>query len=381
KAVEEHVRVGLKTRLLASLGQNFVSTAQSVAKLALLGWGVILVGQGSVTAGALMASMTLLGRAMGPVAQAAMLLGRLHQAKTAWTALQQLASAPLERPDTTECVQSSKRFTSFAMEEVSFAYGPEAPPAVTGLSLTIRAGERVGIIGGIGSGKSTILKLLLKLHEPQAGRVLVDGLAISGVDPARLRQDIGLIEQSPILFSGTIRMNLTMHCPEASNDTILAACERAGALSWIARLPRGFDTALGERGAGLSAGQKQSLAVARALVGEPSVLLMDEPTSDMDGRSEGEVLTKLKTVLPGKTLMLVTHRPALLELVDRLIVMEAGKVVADGPKAEVLDLLRKRSAATAPTPPAAAAQQAPAVEAVAPVKAASGRRAGKGASK
>ncbi len=353
RAVAEHVRVGLRTRLLMALGQNGVQMAQGLATLALLVYGVVLVGQGAITGGALMASMTLIARAMAPVGQGAMILGRLHQIKVAWAALKALAEAPQERPAEADFVAPSGPITRFACERVTFAYAKEAPPALSEASFAIGAGEKVALIGAIGSGKSTVLRLLIKLHAPQAGRILANGLALEGIDPALLRHEMGVVEQSPVLFSGTIRANLALHRPEARDADIIAACEVAGALDWIGRLPRGFDTRLGERGQGLSGGQRQSLALARALVGQPATLILDEPTSDMDGRSEAEVVRRLGAHLAqaagARTLILVTHRPALLDLVDRLIVLDAGRVMADGPKPEVLELLRRQSTAQVAT--------------------------------
>jgi ATP-binding cassette, subfamily C, bacterial LapB len=363
KAVREHCRVGLRTRLLSALAHNLVAFVQGAATVALLVYGVILVGRGDVTAGALMAAMTLMGRVLAPVAQGAMILSRLHQVKIAWTALKQLADAPQERPDGAGFVQPAQGFGAYRFENVSFQYAPDSAPALTQASFVIGRGERVGIIGTIGCGKSTLLKLMLKLHEPQAGRILADDLALNGVDPDQLRRSIGFVEQSPTLFAGTIRANLVLHRPETGDAEILRACQVAGAMGWIGRMPRGFDTVLGERGAGLSAGQRQSLALARALVGNPQILMLDEPTSDMDGRSESEVMQRLGAALAGQTLILVTHRPALLELVDRLIVLDGGRVFADGPKASVLDLLRLRYDTQAREAAAkAAGAQAPATQ-------------------
>ncbi|MGL4634880.1 MAG: ATP-binding cassette domain-containing protein [Beijerinckiaceae bacterium] len=345
RSMQEHVRVGLRTRLLMALGQNFIQLVQGTATLALLTYGVILVGRGDVTGGALMASMTLMGRILSPVAQGAMIIGRLHHIKVAWNALRQMAEAPQERPENAEFVQPATALTSFALEQVRFAYALDAPPALNDISLSIRSGEKVALIGGIGCGKSTILKLLMKLHEPQSGRLLTQGLAFNGIDPTLLRNQIGYVDQNPTLFAGTIRSNLSLHRPQATDAEIIAACEAAGALSWISRTPRGFDSRIGERGQGLSGGQRQSLALARALVGNPPTLVLDEPTSDMDGRTELDVVKRLSATLAGRTLILVTHKPALLDLVDRLIVLDQGKIVAHGPKADVMEQLRKRQAA------------------------------------
>jgi ATP-binding cassette, subfamily C, bacterial LapB len=171
RSMQEHVRVGLRTRLLMAIGQNFIQFVQGGATLALLTYGVILVGRGEVTGGALMASMTLMGRILSPIAQGAMIIGRLHHIKVAWTALQQMADAPQERPEGADFVQPSTTLTSFAFERVTFSYSADSAPALNEVSLSIKTGERVALIGGIGCGKSTILKLLLKLHEPQSGRM------------------------------------------------------------------------------------------------------------------------------------------------------------------------------------------------------------------
>jgi ATP-binding cassette subfamily C protein LapB len=344
RSVAEHVRVGLRTRFLNALAQNAVGLAQTVAIMALLVYGAILIARGEITGGALIAAMTLIGRAIAPIAQGTMMVGRIHQIRVAWQALAQLANAPQERPAGADFVTPARAPAAIAFEHVTFGYAADAPPALKDVSFTIKAGERVGMIGAIGCGKSTTLKLMLKLHTPISGRVLINGLAAEGVDPDWLRRHTAYLDQQPTLFSGTIRSNLILHRQQASDEDVLRACDQAGALAWINRLPRGFDSRLGERGAGLSSGQRQSLALARALIGAPSLIIMDEPTSDMDGRSESDIVRRLASGLAGRTLILVTHRPALLDLVDRLIVFDNGQVMADGPKAQVLELLTRRSA-------------------------------------
>ena len=342
RSMHEHVRISLRTRMLNALAQNSVSFVQSIATLALMVYGTIMIGRGDISAGALMASMTLIGRAVAPIAQGAMIVGRLHHIRIAWQALAHLANAPQERPADADFVTPPRPLGEISFEDVSFGYAKDAPPALKNVSFSITAGERVALIGTIGCGKSTAVKLMMKLHQPQLGRILINGLAANGIDPQWLRQQAAYVEQQPMLFSGTVRSNLIMHRPHCDDADLIKACEDAGALGWIGRLPRGFDTRLGERGAGLSSGQRQSLALARALIGSPALLVMDEPTSDMDGRTEADVVRNLGASLEGRTLILVTHRPALLELVDRLIVFDNGQVMADGPKQQVLDLLARR---------------------------------------
>lgn len=344
RSMQEHVRVGLRTRILNALAQNSVGLVQTLATLALLVYGVLLIGRGEISAGALMAAMMLLGRAVAPIAQGAMIIGRLHHIRIAWQALSQLANAPQERPADADFVVPPGPLGEIRFEGVSYSYAPDAPPALKSVSLRIGPGERVGLIGAIGCGKSTALKLMMKLHEPQSGRILFNGLAAAAIDPDWLRRNVAFVEQQPALFSGTIHSNLLLHRPDASDAEMVRALEVSGAAAWIGRLPRGFHTRLGERGHGLSSGQRQSLALARALIGQPTLLMMDEPTSDMDGRTEAEIVRRLRDEVGERTLVIVTHRPALLDLVDRLIVFEDGQVMADGPKDQLLELLNRRSA-------------------------------------
>jgi len=191
--------------------------------------------------------------------------------------------------------------------------------------------------------KTTILKLMQALHAPTSGQVFIDGVSVGHVDPALLRANVGLLQHGAELFHGSIRSNIALADPGAADDAILRAAHASGALDWIARLPAGFDTVVRERGVGLSAGQRQSVALARTLLKQPRVLLLDEPTSDMDGRTEQTVIRRLKEFAKDRTLVLVTHRPALLDLVDRLIVLDAGRKVADGPKERVLESLKRET--------------------------------------
>ena len=221
-----------------------------------------------------------------------------------------------------------------------FSYDENAPPALADLDITISAGERVAILGGIGSGKTTALKLVHGLYLPSDGRVMIDGIAVSQIEPALLRTHVGLLLQGADLFHGSIRENITLGDPGATDDQVLRAAHTAGALEWVGRMPMGFDTPLRERGHGLSGGQRQSIALARTLLRRPKILLLDEPTSEMDGRTEQKVIQRLKADLTDRTLILVTHRPALLELCDRILVLEHGRKLEDGPKDEVLKRLR-----------------------------------------
>ncbi|MGP1613896.1 MAG: ATP-binding cassette domain-containing protein, partial [Pollutimonas bauzanensis] len=208
------------------------------------------------------------------------------------------------------------------------------------INLKFKAGEKVGIIGRIGSGKTTLEKLVLGLYEPTAGAVLIDGIDIKQIDPADLRRAIGYVPQDPVLFYGSLKYNLMMGAPFADDSQMLDVARIAGIEDFAARHPEGYDMMIGERGDSLSGGQRQSVAVARALINDPPILLLDEPSSNMDNQSEAALKRRLKDASAGKTMVLVTHRTALLELVDRLIVIDNGRVMADGPKDQVVEALR-----------------------------------------
>jgi ATP-binding cassette subfamily C protein LapB len=299
-----------------------------------------MVSAGQLTIGALTAATMLASRAMAPLTTASMLLARLHQARMAYTSLSEIVASPQERPADVAFLAKSELDGNISFEGVSFTYEPDAPAALADVSFTIRPGERVALIGGIGSGKTTALKLMQGLHLASKGRVLIDGCSIGALEPSLLRSSMALLPQDPELFQGTIRSNVTIGDPGAADAEILRAAASVGALDWIGRLPRGFDTPIRERGGGLSGGQKQLVALARAMLRSPKVVLLDEPTSHMDGRTEASVLKALAKTAEGRTLVFVTHRPALLDIATRIIVFEGGKVLLDGPRAVVLEQLK-----------------------------------------
>jgi ATP-binding cassette subfamily C protein LapB len=225
---------------------------------------------------------------------------------------------------------------------VSFSYPSQSGVSLDAVSFRIVAGERVGIIGRVGSGKTTIERLILGLYPPSSGNVLVDGVELRQFDPAALRRGIGHVPQDVMLFNGSVRENIVLGAPSTDDAAVLRAAQIAGVSDFVNRLPNGFDLAVGERGEALSGGQRQAIAIARAVLLSPPVLVLDEPSSAMDNRSEELFKARLATELEGRTLLLITHRASLLTLVNRLIVMDQGRVVADGPKEQVLAALAGR---------------------------------------
>lgn len=369
-AVSEHIRSSHQIRHISTLGINIIFAIQTVTQILMVVAGFYLVAAGSMTTGALIAGTMLAGRALQPLGQIASLIARLHQTRLAFKALTDIVDQEQERPEGARLLTKTTLSGGITVENVSFSYEEGAPPSLVDVSFDIKPGERVCIAGAIGSGKTTLLKLMHALHISDKGRILVDGVPVNQIDPALLRANIGLGLQGADLFHGTIRSNITLADPGASDDAVMGAARAAGALDWIMRLPKGLDTPVRERGAGLSGGQRQSVALARALFRKPPLLLLDEPTSDMDMRSEKVVIDSLKTHLSGHTLIVVSHRPALLALVDRMIVLDHGRKIVDAPKAEALRQLEamvaERTKAQQTTVPAVGTPPAPAQAAAPP---------------
>ncbi|MEL7430450.1 MAG: ATP-binding cassette domain-containing protein, partial [Pseudomonadota bacterium] len=223
---------------------------------------------------------------------------------------------------------------------VSFQYQPDGPAVLKDIRLKIGVGEKVGIIGGIGSGKSTLLKLLVNLQMPTTGQVLWNGIPVHHYHSDRLRRHMGVAFQSATFFRGTIKENITLGRSDVPEQELLSALQVSGALAWIKSQPLGLDTQIGENGTGLSSGQRQTLVIARAFLGERSCYVLDEPTSDLDIRTENALVHRLRQIDKTRTLILVSHRQQLLEAVDRLIVMEKGRILLDGEKTEVMGQLK-----------------------------------------
>jgi ATP-binding cassette subfamily C protein LapB len=328
-----------RSRLLSSITVNVAGLATNIVTVGVIIVGVYEIAAGYMTVGGLIACSILSGRAMAPLGQVAQILARFHQARTAYQTLDGMMALPVERPATTRFVHRPQLQGAIEFRNVTFTYPNQKIAALAGVSFRIAAGERVALIGRIGSGKSTIEKLVLGLYEPEGGSVMMDGTDLRQIDPADLRRNIGCVPQDIMLFTGTLRDNITMGAAQADDVTMLRAAELAGVEDFAARHPLGYDRPVGERGQALSGGQRQAVAIARALIGDPPILVLDEPTSAMDNAGENGLKARLTAELPGRTLLLVTHRASLLSLVDRLIVLDGGKVVADGPKDQVLKAL------------------------------------------
>lgn len=325
-----------KIRFMNNLALNFAYAAGQVIYVIMMIWGVYLIFAGEMTTGALIACSMLVMRALAPISQIAGLYVRWSQTKVALEALTKFMNSPSERPNGKNFVHHPMVTGAIDFDRITFAYPGSKLVSLYQASISIRPGEKVGIVGRAGSGKSTIARLLLGLYEPQEGRVRVDGLDLGQLDPAELRQNICYFPQNLHLFRGTLRQNLLMANPEASDADLMQALELSGAFRLVRRHPLGLDLPVGERGEMLSGGQRQAIGLARALMHDGRIVVLDDPTSEMDATSENWVKERLRRWLANRTFILITHRPSMLDLVDRLIVVDDSRIIADGPKAEVL---------------------------------------------
>ncbi len=292
-----------------------------------------------MTTGALIACVLLGGRAIAPIGQIAGLMTRYHQARSSLRTLNGIMSLPVERPAGKQFLHRPQLSGKIAFDKVGFAYPKTARKVLDDISLTINAGEKVGIIGRIGSGKSTMARLIIGLYEPTEGTLSADDTDYRQIDPADLRRNMAYIAQDVLLFRGSVRENIAISRPQASDAEILEAAKSAGVHDFISRHPMGYDAAVGERGEGLSGGQRQAIALARAMLLKPNLMVCDEPTNAMDTEAEQAFIRHIGKQSKDKTLILITHRQNLLTLVDRLILLDQGRLVADGPRDKVVSAL------------------------------------------
>jgi ATP-binding cassette subfamily C protein LapB len=325
----------------ASLALTFASTAQQLTTMVIVIWGVFLVMNGDITVGALVAASMLAGRVMAPIAGIAAVIARATQTFSALKAIDRIMALERERPHARNYVSRSISDGRVAFENVTFRY-PNAPEnALEKVSFKIEPGERVGIIGRIGSGKTTVGRLLVGFYEPAEGRVSIDGIDARQYDPADLRAGVGFVLQDTDLFFGKLRDNITLGRTAATDEEVIAAARLAGVEAFISGHPQGYDMPIAEQGRSLSGGQKQAIGLARVLIRKPKILFLDEPTAHFDVRSEAEFLERLKSLASREmTIIVSTHRLSLLGLVDRLLLFDKGKLVADGPRDAVLARLR-----------------------------------------
>nr|WP_275288440.1 type I secretion system permease/ATPase [Halomonas elongata] len=336
-------RTAARLRLISTSVSSVALWAQNSVAVCVILVGVYQIIEGNLTQGGLIAAYLLSSRAMAPVSQAASLLAQYHHSATALEALDDVMQRPVERPVDKTFIDRPVVRGEIHFERLSFRYPDEERDALRNVMLTIKPGEKVALLGRVGCGKSTLAKLVLGLYEPSDGAVMVDGIDIRQLDPTQLRRHIGYVPQDVSLFFGSLRDNIVAGAgsDEVNDAALLKAIELSGLEDLVNTHPQGLDLDVGERGQRLSGGQRQAVAIARALVHDPRILLLDEPTSSMDHSTEKAFRERLDAYDHDKTLLMVTHRTSLLPLVDRVVVIDAGSVMADGPRDKVVDALRK----------------------------------------
>ncbi len=335
RAVDDHAASSLKQRLLAAISINVAASAQNICYVGVVIAGVYMIAVHELTMGALVATSILAGRCVSPLGQIASLLTRISHTRSAYGHLDRLMRGGGEAHGGTY-LRRQTLDGEIEFRNVTFKYPGSTARALDDVSFRIEPGERVAIVGRVGSGKSTIARLILGLYEPADGAVLVDGADVRQLHPDDLRHNIGAVLQDVFLLSGSVAENISLGEPAIDDAAVLRAAKLSGVHDFIGQVPNGYDLKLADRGEGLSGGQRQSIAIARALAHQRPILLFDEPTSAMDIQSENALIARLELELRGKTVVLVTHRQSMLKLVDRIIILDRGKVIAAGPRDDVL---------------------------------------------
>jgi len=331
----------IKLRLLSSSVVNSVQWIQTTASIATMVVGVYLIINNKISMGSLIATYMLSSRAIAPIGRVAALLMQYHSASRSLFALNDIMAKETERPENAVFISAPDIKGAVQFNNVSFTYPGQENPALSEVSFKINEGEKVALLGPIGSGKSTINKLVLGLFKPQEGSIFVDGKDIRQIDPSELRRNIGVVPQDVMLFYGNLKDNLIFGNPSVTDRDILIASKISGVDLFVSSHPKGFDMPIGERGSFLSSGQRQAVAIARAIIKNPPILILDEPTASMDNAIEEHIKNNLMSLTRNKTIILTTHRSPLLSLVDRILVLDKGRILADGPKDKILTALQE----------------------------------------
>ncbi|MBP6613454.1 MAG: type I secretion system permease/ATPase [Aquabacterium sp.] len=331
--------LNVKMRSMSATAMYSTATLQQFVSVCVILIGVYLISERQLTMGGMIAATMLAGRALAPAGQIVGLLMQYQGARTAMDSLEQIMAQPVERPEGSHFIQRPEFKGEIEFRHVSFAYPGQQGNSLDDVSFKINPGERVALIGKVGSGKTTLQKLIMGLYQPTSGAILFDGIDMRQLDPADVRRNLGCVSQDITLFYGSLRENITFGMPHARDDAIVAAAETAGLNEFVQRHPQGFDMQVGERGELLSGGQRQGVGIARAVLHNAPLLLLDEPTSAMDFSTEAVVTQRMQAFTEGKTVVLVTHRTSMLSFVDRVIVVDQGKIVADGPRERIMQAL------------------------------------------
>ncbi len=330
----------VRSRLLSSSVQHVSNFIRNFTIVATVVAGVYLIANGEMSKGGLIACVILTRRVVAPMSKVMNLATRFYQAKATFSILNKVMEMPVERPPGKTFLHRTDFRGKIDIQDVTFSYPEQKNNVLKNVSLHISQGERIAIIGPVGSGKTTLGKLILGLYEPTEGMVAMDGTDIRQIDPSELRQFIGCVPQDVTLFRGTVRDNIILGTHGINDTEILRAAEMSGVAAFVAKHPMGFDMPVGEQGRGLSGGQRQAVAMARAILLNPPVILLDEPSSSMDNKTESRLKKQLEKILANKTMIMITHRGSLLDLVERIVVFDSGTIIADGPRERILKDLK-----------------------------------------
>ena len=338
KLFSGYTTTGFEVAKLANWGSHLIQLVSKLTTVAILYFGAKAVIAGDLTVGSLVAFNMLSGRVAAPILRLSQLWQDFQQVRISVERLGDVLNAPAEPEHNPNRASLPAIRGLISFEKVRFRYRPDAPEALKGVSLDIGAGEMLGIVGPSGSGKSTLTKLVQRLYVPEQGRVLVDGVDLALVDPAWLRRQVGVVLQENILFNRTVRENIALGDPTRPMEAVMAAAELAGAHEFILQLPHGYDTVIDERGANLSGGQRQRMAIARALINDPRILILDEATSALDAESEEIIQHNLDSIAEGRTVIIIAHRLSAVRQCDRIITVEQGEITEMGDHQELLRL-------------------------------------------
>lgn len=329
--VVDHTRQAKDSENLSNIIGLTSGTINKLTVAVCLWVGAKLVISGDMTAGGLIAFNMMVGRVLAPAMRIAQVFQQIQQAKVSVNRVGDIINAQVEPASGTSVDNLPPLRGDVRFEDVSFSYGPESPCVVEDINFDVKGGEIIGIVGSSGSGKSTLMKLLQRLHTPQKGRILADGINVSQVEPSWIRRQIGVVLQESVLFNRSIRDNIALTNPSLPIEQVELAARLAGADEFIRALPQAYDTVVGERGATLSAGQRQRIALARALVGNPRILILDEATSALDYESERIIQHNMRKICQGRTVFIIAHRLSTVRIADRILTVEKGRIVEDGP--------------------------------------------------
>jgi len=339
EATGDVAQKGLKSKILSNSISTFVNFIMQLNRVAIVIGGVYAIGEKSLSMGGLIATVMLGSRMLAPLGQIASLIANFQQTRTAYEAINSIMKLSVEREEAKKFVERPSFKGKIEFQHVSFIYPDTEKKILDDVSFIIKPGESVGIIGTNGSGKTTIEKLILGLYEPTDGSILIDGIDIKQIDPADLRRNISYVPQDVVLFQGTLKDNIILRAPDASDKDILHVSKLSGVSSFADIHPMGYDMPIGERGDGLSGGQKQSICIARAFIHEAPIVLLDEPTNSMDSAHENNFMRAMKPYILNRTTLLISHKSTLLRLTQRLMLMDQGKIILDGKYTDVIKQL------------------------------------------